>query len=91
MKKQIVHLSLLHNARLMAAIYFAVSLPLVVLMSLPVLMHEGIALSLIALILMPVLYMAAGFVLTLFGAWVYNVVAARIGGFEFTTAEVGKD
>jgi hypothetical protein len=35
--------------------------------------------------------MTSGFVFTLFGAWVYNVIAARIGGFEFTTAEVGKD
>jgi hypothetical protein len=91
MKKRIVHVSLLHNAKLMAAIYFLVALPLAVLMSLPVLMHEGIAVSLFAIILMPVLYMAIGFVFTLFGAWVYNVVAARIGGFEFTTAEVSKD
>ena len=30
----------------------------------------------------------SGFVLTLFGAWVYKSIAARIGGFELTTVEI---
>lgn len=28
---------------------------------------------------------------TLVGAWVYNLVAAQVGGFEFTTVEIGGD
>jgi hypothetical protein len=91
MKKQIVRVSLLHNAKLMAVIYCIVSVPLVALMTLPMLMQEGAGASLLAIVFLPLLYTAFGFVLTLFGAWVYNGIAARIGGFEFTTVEVGKD
>jgi hypothetical protein len=91
MKKQIVSVAILQNARVMAALYFVISIPLVVMMAIPVLMAEGVGPSLLAMVLMPVLYTALGFVLTLFGAWVYNVVAARTGGFEFTTVEIGKD
>ncbi|MFC5461891.1 hypothetical protein [Massilia niabensis] len=88
MKKQIVSVSVLHNAKLMAALYFVISIPLVILMTIPTLMQEGAGASLLLVILLPVLYLAFGFVLTLFGAWVYNGIAARVGGFEFTTSEV---
>ena len=89
MKKQIARVSILHNAKLMAVIYLVVSLPLVALMTIPMLMQEGAGVSLLAIVLMPLLYTAFGFVFTLFGAWVYNGIAARVGGFEFTTVEVG--
>lgn len=91
MKKQIVRVSVLHNAKLMAAIYFVVSLPLVLMMAVPMMMAEETGASLPAMLLMPLLYTAFGFVFTLFGAWVYNGMAARVGGFEFTTGEAGKD
>ena len=91
MKKQVVNVSVLHHAKLMAIIYLVVSVPLVVLMAIPMVMQEGFSASLLAIVLMPVLYTAFGFVFTLFGAWVYNGIAARVGGFEFTTVEVGKD
>jgi hypothetical protein len=91
MKKQIVSVAILQNAKVMAALYFIISIPLVVMMAIPVLMAEGVSASVLAMVLMPVLYTAFGFVFTLFGAWVYNVVAARTGGFAFTTAELGKD
>ena len=90
-KKQIVSVSILHNAKLMAAIYFVVSIPMVLLMAIPLMMNEGVGASLLTMLLMPVLYLVFGFVFTLLAAWVYNVVAARVGGFEFTTVEVGKD
>lgn len=41
--------------------------------------------------MMPVLYTVLGFVFTLVGAWVYNLVASYVGGFEFTTLEVAGD
>jgi len=37
---------------------------------------------------MPILYAFFGIVFTLIGAWIYNPIAAHIGGFGFTTAEV---
>jgi hypothetical protein len=91
MKKQIVSVAILQNAKVMAALYFIISIPLVAMMTIPTLMVQGAGASLLAIVLMPLLYTAFGFVLTLFGAWVYNVVAARVGGFEFTTVEIGKN
>ncbi|MCC2962559.1 hypothetical protein LK540_19200 [Massilia sp. IC2-278] len=92
MKKQVVSVSILQNAKVMAALYFAISLPFTLLMTIPALMGQGqgAGFSIVMLVLMPFLYTLIGFVFTLVGAWVYNVIAARIGGFEFTTAEVGK-
>ena len=44
-----------------------------------------LAIGLVGLLLLtPVLYMVFGFVFTVIAAWIYNLVAARIGGFEFT-------
>lgn len=35
-----------------------------------------------AVVVLPVLYGAIGFVTTLIGAWLYNLAAARVGGVE---------
>jgi len=91
MKKQVVSVSILQNAKVMAALYLVLSIPFTLLMIVPALMGQGAGVSVAMLILMPVLYTLMGFVFTLVGAWVYNVVAARVGGFEFTTVEVAKD
>jgi len=91
MKKQVVGVSILQNAKVMGALYLVISIPLTLFMTIPALLAQGAGVSILAMILMPLLYTAFGFVFTLFGAWVYNLIAARIGGFEFTTAEVAKD
>jgi hypothetical protein len=90
-KKQVVSVSILQNAKVMAALYLVISLPLTLFMSIPALLAQGAGVSIMAMLLMPLLYTAFGFVFTLVGAWVYNLIAARIGGFEFTTAEVGRN
>ena len=90
MKKQIVRVSLVQNAKLMAALYLVLGIPMMLLTVLPMLMQGG-PVSWWLLVLMPIAYCAFGFVFTLLGAWVYNLVAARVGGFEFTTAEIAKD
>jgi len=91
MKKQVVKVSILQNAKLMAALYFVISIPFTLLMIIPAVMGQGAGPSIAMLVLMPLLYTLMGFVFTLIGAWVYNLIAARIGGFEFTTVEVAKD
>ncbi len=91
MKKQVVSVSILQNAKVMGALYLVISIPLTLFMTIPALLTQGAGMSILAMILMPLLYTAFGFVFTLIGAWVYNLIAARIGGFEFTTAEVAKD
>ena len=91
MKKQVVKVSILQNAKLMAALYFVISIPFTLLMIIPAVLGQGAGPSIAMLVLMPLLYTLMGFVFTLIGAWVYNLIAARIGGFEFTTVEVAKD
>lgn len=91
MKKQIVRVSPVQSAKVAAIIYLVTSMPLVLLMLVPNMVAGQIfpGFSIGALILMPVLYTAFGFIFTLIAAGIYNLVASRVGGFEFTTAEVG--
>ncbi|MDN4036244.1 hypothetical protein [Massilia sp. YIM B02443] len=89
MKKQVVNVSAMQAAKVSAALYFVCSFPLLLLVLVPALTGEQ-QFPLFLLILMPVLYAVLGFVATLIGAWIYNLVAARIGGFEFTTVEVAE-
>lgn len=91
MKKQIVNVSIVQNAKVMAALYFVISLPMALITMIPMMSQGRAGFSLMMLVLMPVLYTLMGFVFTLIGAWVYNLIASRVGGFEFTTSEVGKE
>jgi hypothetical protein len=89
MKKQIVQVSILQSAKVMAALYFVISIPFALLMMIPAMFSPAPGMSVGMLILMPVFYTVFGFLFSVFGAWIYNLVAARIGGFEFQTVEVG--
>lgn len=93
MKKQIVQVSILQSSKVMAALYFVISIPIALIMLIPTMLapSPGVGFSLAMVILMPVLYAVFGFLFSLLGAWVYNLIAARIGGFEFQTVEVGND
>jgi hypothetical protein len=91
MKKQIVQVSVLQSSRVMAALYFVISLPITLAMLIPTLMGSAPGASIFTVIMMPILYAFFGFLFSLFGAWIYNLIAARIGGFEFQTVEVGAD
>lgn len=90
MKKQIVQVSGMQCAKVAAALYLVISIPFCLLMLIPVMMAPVPApgFSVAMLILMPVFYTVFGFVFTLVCAWVYNLLAKRIGGFEFTTVEI---
>mgnify|MGYP000206040806 CR=1 FL=1 len=88
MKKQIKSVSLMQNAKMVAALYLFLSLPI-----LAVLAAIGGAtgrsdLSLFAILVFIATYVVSGFVFALIGGWVYNLVAGVVGGFEFTTSEV---
>ena len=87
MKKQIIRLSPFQNAKVMGVLYFVLSIPFVLLM-LAIPMPAEAGWSKIAFIIMPIAYLVIGFLFTLVGTWFYNLVAARVGGFEFTTVEV---
>jgi hypothetical protein len=89
MKKQIVQVSVVQSAKVMAAVYLVTAIPIVILAALfmSAVMPAGVSIA--VLLVMPVAYAIGAFVGVAIGALIYNLVAARIGGFEFTTAEVG--
>ncbi|KQX96961.1 MULTISPECIES: hypothetical protein [Massilia] len=90
MKKQIVQVSVVQSAKVMAAVYLITAIPVVVLAGLFMSSFMPAGAGIAMLIMMPVAYAVGAFIGAAFGAWIYNLVAARIGGFEFTTAEVGE-
>jgi hypothetical protein len=87
MKKQIVQVSVMQSAKVVAAIYFVTAIPIVALLAL-FMSAQLPGVGAVTLVVMPVMYAVSGFICSAIGALVYNLVAARIGGFEFTTAEV---
>jgi hypothetical protein len=80
MKKQIVNVSVVQTAKVAAAMYFVISLPLVAIMILTSLFTGQAGFG--------TFYVIFGFIFTAISAWLYNIVAARVGGIEFTTAQV---
>ncbi|MFC4929778.1 hypothetical protein [Massilia sp. GCM10023247] len=88
MKKQISCVSLSQNAKMVAALYLAVSLPIVALFAIFFAVSGQAMMAGAVLVVFPVVYAGTAFLGTLVGAWFYNLVAARVGGFEFTTKEI---
>jgi hypothetical protein len=90
MKTQIVHVSKLQTAKVMALMYLFISLPFMLFALAPSLyLHQSIQWSMFWW--MPVMYTIFGFVFTFLGAWLYNGVASWVGGIEFTISERSAD
>jgi hypothetical protein len=64
------------------------SLPILLIMLTAGSLMNHVGLSIAAMAGVAIAYVASTFVFTLIGAWIYNLVAGMVGGFEFTTAEV---
>lgn len=78
----------LQSAKVMAVLYLVLSIPFVALVWWMPNPMTGGRLSLPILLCIPLGYMLGGFLFTLIGAWIYNLVAAGVGGFELTTIDV---
>jgi hypothetical protein len=89
MKKQIVNVSMFQTAKVAAALYFVISIPFLAIMAVGMMFSNAPGMGIGMLVVFPLLYALFGFIFTLIGAWVYNLVASKIGGIEFTTKEVG--
>lgn len=89
MKKRIARVSVMHNAKVAAAIYFVISLPMAAVIGLATMVSGG-GPGLGAMMFFPLMYLICGFVFTVVAAWVYNFVAAQLGGVEFTSVEVAE-
>jgi hypothetical protein len=86
MKTQIVHISKLQTAKVMAALYLVISIPLMLFAIAPSLYtRQPILWAMFWW--MPVMYTVMGFVFTFLGSWIYNGIASRIGGIEFTVSQ----
>ncbi len=90
MKKQLLRVSPLQTAKVLAALWFVITLPLILLMAIPMMAMPGPTPPFFGgfMLAMPFFYALFGFLFTLFGAWVYNLLAKRIGGIEFTLQDV---
>ena len=88
MKKQIVNISPFQTAKVIALLYLVISLPFVVLFAITFSFSPNPKAPMMGmLIFMPIIYMVFGFIFTIIGAWVYNIVAKWVGGIEYTTSE----
>jgi hypothetical protein len=89
MKKQITRISPLQTAKVLALLYFVISLPMILLMGIMAMLAPGPQPPFFSglMLAMPFLYLVFGFLFTLFGAWVYNLVVKWVGGIEITTIE----
>jgi hypothetical protein len=90
MRKQLIRVAPRQTAKVMAVLWFLFTLPFVLLMSLVFMKAHGPKPPVGFVLLMPVFYAVFGYIFTLIGAWLYNVVAKRVGGIEFTTEEVAE-
>ena len=91
MKKQIVNISMLQSAKVVGALYLVISIPFVLLFGLFSMFAGGVGHffgSIFMIVLAPIVYAVVGFLFTLVGAFIYNIVASKIGGLEYTTTEV---
>ncbi|MBZ2208560.1 hypothetical protein [Massilia soli] len=88
MKKQIVKVSLVQSAKVIALMYLLLSVPIVGLMFTfaPVMMPGvgGAALFL----MVPLFYALFCFIGIIISGWLYNLSARMVGGIEYTTADV---
>ncbi len=88
MKKQITSISPLQAAKVSALLYFILTIPFVVLMAIGFSMSPASNhFPIVMIFIMPFAYAIAGFIFTILGAWIYNLVAKWVGGIEFTTSE----
>lgn len=89
MKRQIKHVAVGQCGKVMAGIYLIIAIPMVAFMLLRTSMSNGTSsFGIGGAIFMVVLYPLLGYLSGVVGAWLYNLVAARIGGIEYTTVDV---
>jgi hypothetical protein len=88
MKKQITRISPVQTSKVVAILYFVISLPIVLIMMVAMSFAPGpkggAGLMLLA---MPFMYLVFGFIFTIIAAAIYNLVAGWVGGIEFNTEE----
>ncbi len=90
MKKQIRHVSVIQTAKVFALLYFIFGIVFVAIMAIFASFIHGPRLPIFSgfMLAMPVLYLIFGFIFTVIGAWIYNLIAGWTGGIELTLTDV---
>ncbi|HEX5125390.1 MAG TPA: hypothetical protein VFW00_01490 [Rhodocyclaceae bacterium] len=90
MKKQITRISPFQTAKVMAILYFVISLPLIAFMGLMFSFVPGPKPPMMGgmIFVLPFFYLVFGFIFTIIATWIYNFVAKLAGGIEFTMSEI---
>jgi archaellum biogenesis protein FlaJ (TadC family) len=89
MQKQITHIAPFQTAKVVAIYSLVATIPLIVLAALAsMIVPGGQKVSPVLFVFAPLFYAIVGFIFTIIGAYVYNIVARFTGGIEFTVTEV---
>ena len=89
MKTQLVNISVVQSSKFVATLYLILTIPVILFLAAAALSSgQGVGTALFMLAVLPGAYAVLAFVGTALTAWLYNVVAKRVGGIEFTTAEI---
>ncbi len=86
---EIRSIGVLSVAKVMGVLYFILGEIAAFFLALAALAHGHPGRALLALIFLGAAYGVIGFLLTGLFAWLYNQIAARIGGIEVQTAQLG--
>lgn len=94
MKKQITRISPHQSSKVMAVLYVIFTLPLAAVGVIALLAgysdgHHGF--NPWFMVGAPLIYGLVGYVFCVVGCWIYNAVARRIGGIEFTVTDLADD
>ena len=89
MKKRVKHIAVAQCGKMLAAIYFVISLPILAIVLLAFLTGLDMpSISVGVVVMVAVAYIVIGYLSGMLSAWIYNVVAARLGGIEYTVNEI---
>lgn len=88
MKIQVTKVSVSQTAKVLAVLYMVISLPFLALGALLGAFKGSVGVVILALVVAPVIYGVLTYLCTGLMAWLYNVVAGRVGGFEYSIKEI---
>ncbi len=88
MKHQIIHISAFQTSKIFALIYFFISIPFIAVFLITTYFSFGQKMVFpIEVIAMPFVYMVFGFIFTFMGICIYNLIARKVGGIEYTITD----
>jgi hypothetical protein len=87
MKIQIVNVSVAQSAKVLAVLYMVISVPVLAVMALIGAFTGNIGSAILMLLIAPLIYGVVTFLCTGLLAWLYNLVAKRVGGLEYSIEE----